>query len=575
AAAAGACLLGTGPAAWAAVEPAPSPTVTDQPAPAPSPSPVPTTTEEPGAGEGETTTPVPTLEPEPTPTAPEPQPSVTAEPVPEPSPESEPVVVERPATPPAASTSQIGVGQVLTALLVLAAALLVVRAVRRRAAPGGEVGAPVRPGSAAPPTVRGEASPEALVGFLVALGEAMIDSGDLVSHVTTSLEDVARVNGSPDAQVVVLPTALIVTIPGADTVRTAVSAAGTARLRLDQIDAVSRLTRAAERGELDPASGLTAIRAARATEPPFGPWVQVVGYSVLTVGLALVLRAGWVDVVVAAVLGTAVGLLQVRSHRMGPTTQVFMPVLSAFTVAVAVFLLAARIPELEVFAPVVAPLVTFLPGALLTTAVIELSTGQMVSGAGRLAAGGMQLMLLAFGIVAAGQLVGVPASTLTAATGPPLGPWTPWLGVAAFGVGVALHYGARLSFLGWILLVLFVAYAGQVLGGLLLGGVLSAFVGALLMTPVAVFAAAQRSGPPVLVSFLPAFWLLVPGALGLVGVTQLLSADRVDGTGSLITAAATMVGIAFGVLLGLAAGAGAVATVGTLSARRRGADPAA
>ena len=89
-------------------------------------------------------------------------------------------------------------------------------------------------------------------------------------------------------------------------------------------------------------------------------------------------------------------------------------------------------------------LVPVLPGSLLTTAVIELATGQM-SGAGRLAQGVTQLVLLSLGIVAAGQLVGVP----TTAQG-----WTPtgavqeilpWLGVAIFAVGAVLANNARPS----------------------------------------------------------------------------------------------------------------------------------
>ena len=65
--------------------------------------------------------------------------------------------------------------------------------------------------------------------------------------------------------------------------------------------------------------------------------------------------------------------------------------------------------------------------------------------------------------------------------------------------------------------VLYVAYGAQVLGDVLFDGVLSALVGAAAMTPVAVIIARHRTGPPALVSFLPAFWLLVPGALGLIG----------------------------------------------------------
>jgi len=63
------------------------------------------------------------------------------------------------------------------------------------------------------------------------------------------------------------------------------------------------------------------------------------------------------------------------------------------------------------------------------------------------------------------------------------------------------------------------------------------------MTPVPMLAARQRSGPPTLVTFLPAFWLLVPGAISLAGVTACLGKDRVEGTTSLVSAGSTMIAI--------------------------------
>ena len=125
--------------------------------------------------------------------------------------------------------------------------------------------------------------------------------------------------------------------------------------------------------------------------------------------------------------------------------------------------------------------------------------------------------------------------------------------------------------MGWIVLVLYVAFAGQVVGGLLFGGVLSAFFGALAMAPVAMFAATRGDGPPTLVSFLPAFWLLVPGALSLVGVTKVLGDERVEGVLSLVTAATTMVTIALGVLLGL--GLGSALTRASRTTRGQGCRP--
>jgi uncharacterized membrane protein YjjB (DUF3815 family) len=53
------------------------------------------------------------------------------------------------------------------------------------------------------------------------------------------------------------------------------------------------------------------------------------------------------------------------------------------------------------------------------------------------------------------------------------------------------------------------------------------------------------------VTFLPAFWILVPGALGLEGVSRLLGDGGTAGTGTLVTTVTSMVGISLGILLGL------------------------
>src|SRR5262249_21201876 len=160
---------------------------------------------------------------------------------------------------------------------------------------------------------------------------------------------------------------------------------------------------------------------------------------------------------VAASLGVAVGVAHAATRRYPFAYGVFLPVLSSFAVALIVFLLPRTGLDVGIQAPLIAPLVMFLPGALLTTSVIELATGQMISGASRLATGAMQLTLLALGILVAAQLVGVPAAGI-GAPAHPLGDLSPWLGVAVFGVGLVVHRSARRESTGWILLVLYVAY---------------------------------------------------------------------------------------------------------------------
>jgi uncharacterized membrane protein YjjP (DUF1212 family) len=401
----------------------------------------------------------------------------------------------------------------------------------------------------APPT----ADTTVAAAQLVVLGDAMIDSGYTVAQVQATLRRVLEVNGVPDGEVIVLPTAVFVSVPGEAAVETAVAAVGLSGLRLDQVEDVSRVVTAAETGQMAPTDARVALTRIRGQAPPFSSVARTLGYALFSAGLALILSGGAADVIVAAALGAVVGAIQLAMAQPGAATRAILPVLCAFLVSTVVFLLGRLSEDISVLAPLVAPLVTLLPGALLTTAVVELSTGQMISGAGRLAAGLLQLVLLALGILAGAELVGVTSIGTTQTV--PLGDFGPWVGVALFGIGVLVYHCARASSFGWILLVLYAAYGAQILGGVFLGPLLSAFVGALVMSPVASYIALLPNGPPTLVSFLPAFWLLVPGALGLVGLTQLLGNNRADALSSLLSMGTTMIGISFGVLIGLAIGA--------------------
>jgi uncharacterized membrane protein YjjB (DUF3815 family) len=70
------------------------------------------------------------------------------------------------------------------------------------------------------------------------------------------------------------------------------------------------------------------------------------------------------------------------------------------------------------------------------------------------------------------------------------------------------------------------------------------------MTPTAKLVERTNFGPPALVSFLPGFWLLVPGALGLIGVTEYMTAGPAFGLDDFVGTVGAMVAIAVGVLSG-------------------------
>ena len=98
--------------------------------------------------------------------------------------------------------------------------------------------------------------------------------------------------------------------------------------------------------------------------------------------------------------------------------------------------------------------------------------------------------------------------------------------------------------------MLYGAWVGEYPGDQAVGGYLSGFVGAIVMTPVACIVERRPSEPPALVSFRPAFRLLVPGALGLIGVAEYLGQDPLAGVQDFLGAVGSMVAIGLGVLCG-------------------------
>ncbi|GAA0476105.1 hypothetical protein Ade02nite_42450 [Paractinoplanes deccanensis] len=382
------------------------------------------------------------------------------------------------------------------------------------------------------------------------LGSALTAAGEAVNQIEEHLLRVAAVYGAPHARVSVLPTYLVVSLePGRPaTLEPTKQLRG--GLRLDQTARLYELLKAAERGETTPADGIRQVERIIAMRARFRPVLQIVSYAVLTGGICLVLKPTWGDLLLATLFGAMVGALKLVGARW-VSVQMIMPVVASFAVAAITFLLADTGWADADLRAMVAPLATFLPGAMLTMAVVEISAAEMVTGASRLVTGVLQLLLLAFGIVGAAQTVGLPeAGSQIEALRSSIGPWAPWLGALIVGIGSYLAHSAPRGTLVWLCLVLYAGWIGQYVGNLLLGGYLSGFAGALVLTVVAYLVERLPSGPPALVSFLPGFWLLVPGALSLIGVTEYFGQDSAQASQDLLAALASMIAVALGVLCG-------------------------
>jgi uncharacterized membrane protein YjjP (DUF1212 family) len=393
----------------------------------------------------------------------------------------------------------------------------------------------------------GDPSDLQLRRLLVGLGSAMVATGQPVSDIEDEVLEVAARLGRPDAQIAAGPTGVMLSLAsGEPATYTGVQGS----LRLDQAAEVRTIRHELLRGALTIEQATAALRALPGRPPRYPTWLANVGWVGIATGIALILQPGWVDVAFGAVGGAVV----VALFRLGQRFRLvgtLLPTLAAFVLGCLVFAGAdAGLIEgpLRTLLP---PLAVLLPGALLVTAMSELAAGDMVAGASRLIFGAVQLLLFTLGIVAAARLFGVPASQLTNLRVDELGWWAAPLGLVMITVGIGLLESPSLRLLPWIALTLVLAFAAQSLGQRLSGPVLGSFAGALAASLGAYAVEALRPRLPRLVVFLPAFWLLVPGSLGLLSTTQLAVDASVAG-GTLTGVLGVVTAIALGLLVGSA-----------------------
>ncbi|MFS0701882.1 threonine/serine exporter ThrE family protein [Cellulomonas sp. 179-A 4D5 NHS] len=422
---------------------------------------------------------------------------------------------------------------------------MVDRGRRRLARAGAAVARRLSPPPGERPQVA-EQPPEEVLGLLRRLGAAMQQAGDAADRVTMILDDVAGTYAASGVSFFVLPTGVFVRIKAGDSTRVDFAPIPRAALRLDQVDALYRLVDDIRHAKLTASEASARLGRVLSAEALFPAWLRVAGTSVMTLGLGLLLNPTASALPAYVVLGALLGVLNLWAER-SPGIAVVLPMLAASVVSWLAFTFAEPVLGAAPLDIVIPSLVTLLPGAALTVATIELASGSIMSGSSRLVYGLERLLLLTFGIALGVEVAGLPGSP---AGSVPLGAWAPWAGVLVFGLGVFLAFSVPPRALPWLLAVLTVAYTVQAGAGLVLGSLGASFAAGVVVLPVAYAIQQRPSGPPVPLTFLPAFWLLVPGALGLQGVAEIIGADAATGLGDFLNALLTVVAIAAGVLVG-------------------------
>lgn len=374
-----------------------------------------------------------------------------------------------------------------------------------------------------------EPDPGDLEDFLLSLGRSQLAAGYPVDDVTRTLDTVARAYNRPDLGIFVLPNAVLIDDPQAGRAR--IIPEGSTHLRMDQAAAVHEVAQQAREGLLDVQQGITELEELQSREPRFPAWAAIIGRGFAAAGFALVFRVSLWGVAMAFLGGVFVGVLQ-HATRRHPNLEPLVPPVAAMVCSFAVFGFGSLVDEdVQPLRVVAAPIITLIPGAALTRATQELASGHIISGASRLVASIVQILVLTFGILVGGLLASVSPYDLGDLTEQRLPLWVAWLGAGIYAIGQVLAFNEPRGAVLPVIVLLLVAFSVQQVVSWLLDAVVAAGVAAMVGLFLALIIQDRgKRGIPAFVLFTPVFWLLVPGSLGLVALTEAVTGTSNDPT---------------------------------------------
>jgi uncharacterized membrane protein YjjB (DUF3815 family) len=307
----------------------------------------------------------------------------------------------------------------------------------------------------------------------------------------------------------------------------------------------------ARHNKIDAHDVAESLRAIATKKPIYPAWLRILGYALSALGFGAAFRLDLPALGAVGVMGAVIGTM-VLFLSSSPRFASLLPLMATFLAGMMVAGLSLFLDKPDPIRMVAMLVVVLLPGAALTSAIIELVSGYMVSGASRLIYAVMILGSMAFGGALAIAASRLPASRLEDVTATMTPEWVAWAGAALYGIGTFLYFCTPVRL--WLpsLFVMMLSFAISVLTLPSLGVPLSAGIATALglITSWAINAR-LGGGPGDLAIFLPTFWLIVPGSTGFVAITgELESAQDLSNVAG--TAGLTFFAMAIGMMLATA-----------------------
>jgi uncharacterized membrane protein YjjP (DUF1212 family) len=259
---------------------------------------------------------------------------------------------------------------------------------------------------------------------------------------------------------------------------------------------------------------------------PYGKSLTGFAFGLSTSAFAMLMGAGWSEIIYSGLLGLMVYLWTLWALRSRRVNLMLEPVAS-FTVGfVACAINHYSSSGFNIWLVILSSLIILVPGLSLTMGLAELSSRNMVSGTVRVMDATMQLFKLYFGAflgVSLGyQLFGQQALAIAVT----LPFWVNWLGVLMLSVGLVAIFRTPMKHVPWAIASTFIAYGTSTWSSGYLENGLGAFVGAFALGVFANLFSRIVNAPSTIVA-MPGLIVLVPGSKTYIGLNSFISGQDI------------------------------------------------
>lgn len=343
-----------------------------------------------------------------------------------------------------------------------------------------------------------------------------------------------------------MPTGIFASFGAPEEHNTSLIRVTTADVDLEKLCELDKLGDQVIDGKVDVAEGTRRIGEIIDSPARWRAHHMLAAFSFSSATAARFFNGGWREVLVAAIIGLAIGTVVSEIGRRESTRQISPIVAAALASALSTIAAHLLIP-ISIYTTTLAGLVMLVPGLTLTTAITELATGNLVSGTSRLMGGALTFLEIGFG-VALGSAIARLLPDIGFIVSVPLPDWTLWIALLLAPLGFIVVLRASPRDLLWITLASLLGFSGARVGAIVLGPELGALLGALSLG-VAANLFARHVRRPAAVVLTPGLILLVPGSIGFGSLSRFIANDVMSGVGAAFSVVLVATAIATGLLV--------------------------